>query len=209
MAATKKAATPKKPRATKAAPRTVNKGKTSSAPGESEQAHQWLMQTLAERDVRSNDPNDAIEADTLPEEVRDIPDEDDTTCGPTEEELEAKAAVKDAKTGRFLPGNKSGGRKKGSRSKLATEFFDDFYNHWLGQDEETGRPRGMAAIEWVYKNRPDLYFQGAIKVLPQQVDVKVSEFEQLTDDAIDRRIADIASQLGDVQALLKPEGRLI
>jgi hypothetical protein len=35
---------------------------------------------------------------------------------------------KDPNTGRFLPGNSGfGGRPKGARSKLTTEFFDDFY----------------------------------------------------------------------------------
>ena len=45
---------------------------------------------------------------------------------------------KDAKTGRFLPGNSGfGGRPKGARSKLTTEFIDDFYAAW---QEQTHKP---------------------------------------------------------------------
>jgi hypothetical protein len=172
------AATKKAAPKAKSAKKAPRKPKTSSAPGEGAKAHEWLVQeALPQVEV--------ADGDIKPEPERIV--------------------IKDPKTGQFLPGNKSGGRKKGSRSKLATEFFDDFYAHWLEGDEETGIPKGRAAIQWVYKNRPDLYFNGAIKILPQQVDVRVSEFSELTDDALDTEIRRLQQQLGAALAMLNPE----
>jgi hypothetical protein len=37
---------------------------------------------------------------------------------------------RDANTGRFVSGNNGGGRPKGSRNKLTTEFIDDLYAKW-------------------------------------------------------------------------------
>lgn len=200
MAAKKKAATAKKPRAKKAAP--PKKHKTSSAPGEAAEAHNWLMKRLEEQE-------DQPVADELPQEVHDVPDEDDTDCGPSEEEAaEFELAGRDKTTGQFVKGYKGGpGRKKGSRAKLATEFFDDFYNHWLEAHEEAGT-NGMAAIKWVFLNKPDLYFKGAIQILPSQVDVRVSEFTELTDDALDKKLAEMTQQLGVALSILQPKGAM-
>ena len=53
------------------------------------------------------------------------------------------ASQKDAKTGRFLPGNSGfGGRPKGARSKLTTEFFDDFYAAWQEHGAQALKARG-------------------------------------------------------------------
>ena len=55
------------------------------------------------------------------------------------------ASQKDPNTGRFLPGNSGfGGRPKGARSKLTTEFFADFYAAW--------QKHGAKALkEWLRK----------------------------------------------------------
>jgi hypothetical protein len=206
--ATKKVASLKKPtvsktNAKKASPSKTPKTKTSSAPGDSAKAHEWLMRsqgvnTKGLPQVSHDAPNEPIESD-IPEEVHDIPDEDDTTCGPTEEDLgdAVLVTIEPDERPRFVKGGKPGpGRPKGSRNKIAEEFFSDFYSHWL----ENGR----AAIQWVFENKPDVYFNGAIKVLPQQVDVRVSEFAELTDEALDKKLAEMSSQLSAALTILQP-----
>lgn len=215
MAATKKAATAKKPRAKKAAPisdkpkRTArNKGKTNSAEGDSARAHEWLMQTLeanATPGLRGPEDDDVPQiGQDMPLEVHDVPDEDDTECGPTEEDLAAKAAAsargQQLEPFRWKPGQSGNpkGRKKGSRNQFAEAFISDFLSDW----EEYG----SEAIRECRETRLDVYMATARAIIPKQMDVRVSEFEQLTDDGLDQRIADLASQLGELQSILKPVG---
>jgi hypothetical protein len=70
---------------------------------------------------------------------------------------------RDEKTGRFLAGNSgNGGRKPGSRNRLATDFLcalaTDFAAH------------GVEAIERVRQDRPDKYLQ----VVHAELDISVS-----------------------------------
>jgi hypothetical protein len=75
-------------------------------------------------------------------------------------------ALRDSKTGRFLTGNSGGGRPKGSRNKLASEFIDalasDFTEH------------GASAIEKVRREKPDVYLRVVASILPSQLDVAIS-----------------------------------
>jgi hypothetical protein len=183
MAAKKQAATPKKPSAQKATPK---KAKTSSAPGESAQAHQWLKATL------EDEHQDGL---TDPDYVDNVLGDEGDESQPEQQ----SAVVSDDERPRFVTGGKPGpGRPKGSRNKFAENFISDFYAHWL--------EHGQSAIDWVYANKPDIYFKGAIAVLPKQMDVRVSEFSELTDDALDERLEQLRVQMNAAVTMLSPKG---
>lgn len=70
------------------------------------------------------------------------------------------AAQKDAKTGRFLPGNTGfGGRPRGARSKLTTEFFEDFYGAW--------QTHGPNALKQVAEQSPRDFVRAAAMLMPK------------------------------------------
>lgn len=79
------------------------------------------------------------------------------------------------------------GRPKGSRNKLGEAFiaamYDDFTEH------------GAAVIETVRTEKPDQYLKVVASILPQQLNVRVSEFDELTEDQIDQRINALARAL--------------
>jgi|18_taG_2_1085343.scaffolds.fasta_scaffold02822_3 hypothetical protein len=94
----------------------------------------------------------------------------------------------DQKTGRFQPGNNGGpGRPKGSRNKLGEAFLADFLSDW----EE----HGVTAIQTMRADRPHEYVKVAASILPKELNVKVSEFDELTDDQLDKRITALADAL--------------
>lgn len=168
MAAKKKAAP--KARPAKKAPR-PKKQATSSAPGESAEAHKWLM------------ANAQIEEAALEIE------------GPTEiTVLEGRHP----ETGQFVKGYRGGpGRQKGSRNKFAEAFITDFYHDWL--------EHGMEAIAIVRVEKPDQYLKVAAAILPKQMDVRVSEFSELTEDALDARLRELSSEMSVALDILRPQ----
>ena len=75
-------------------------------------------------------------------------------------------AFRDKKTGRFLTGNNGGGRPKGSRNRLASEFIDALANDFS--------EHGASAIEKVRREKPDVYLRVVASILPSQLDVAIS-----------------------------------
>lgn len=89
---------------------------------------------------------------------------------------------------RFLTGNNGGpGRPKGSRNKLGEAFLEDMLADW--QDN------GKAAIVAVREEKPDQYLKVVASVLPKELNIKVSELDELTDDQLARQLRAIAAQL--------------
>ena len=93
--------------------------------------------------------------------------------------MSAEILQKDAKTGRFLPGNSGfSGRPKGSRNKLGEDFIralhEDFQEH------------GVAAIQAVRADKPDAYLKVIASLLPREL--KVTTETELTDDQLIERI---------------------
>jgi hypothetical protein len=94
---------------------------------------------------------------------------------------------KDAKTGRFLPGNTGfGGRPKGARSKLTTEFFENFYAAW--------QEHGAEALKKVAKSSPRDFVRAAAMLMPKEFEIK-SPLNELTD-------AELADLIAAVQSLI-------
>ena len=97
---------------------------------------------------------------------------------------------RDAKTGRFVTGNNGGGRKLGSRNKLATEFIDDVYAKWL-------KP-GADVLERVIRDDPAAFMRTVAQILPKEIDAALnvnagSDFDDCeTVEDILRRVAEKA-----------------
>lgn len=75
--------------------------------------------------------------------------------------------------GRFQTGNIGGGRQKGSRNKLGEEFIADLYATW--------QSRGVEVINKVIETRPADFLKVVASILPQQLKVSVSPFEDMTE----------------------------
>lgn len=86
---------------------------------------------------------------------------------------------------RFKPGNP--GRPKGSRNKLGEAFIADMLADW----EE----HGETVIATVRAEKPDQYLKVVASILPKELNVKVSELDELSDDEIDRQLKSIAATL--------------
>jgi len=97
--------------------------------------------------------------------------------------------------GKFAPGNKLGGRPKGSRNKLGEAFIaalhDDFQQH------------GVDAIATVRRDKPHEYLKVCASLLPKEFTVNVNPIEEMTDDELLERIRDIT---GEVTILDAPAG---
>lgn len=89
----------------------------------------------------------------------------------------------------FKPGQSGNpaGRPKGSRNKLGELFLSDLMADW----EENG----AKAIKDMREEKPGDYVKVVAATLPRELNVKVSELDELSDEQIARQLASIASQL--------------
>jgi len=89
----------------------------------------------------------------------------------------------------FKPGQVANplGRPKGARSKLGEAFLEDMLSDW----EEHGK----VVIEAVRADKPDQYLKVVASILPKELNVKVNELDDLTDDQLARQYAAIAASL--------------
>lgn len=79
------------------------------------------------------------------------------------------------------------GRPKGSRNKLGEAFLNDMLADWS--------TNGAATIAKVREEDPTQYVKVVASVLPKELNVRVNDFDDLTDDQLARQLASIASQL--------------
>lgn len=79
------------------------------------------------------------------------------------------------------------GRPKGARVKLGEQFLSDLMSDW-----ETHGAESIAAMR---EKSPGDYVKVVAATLPKELNVKVSELDELTDDQIARQLAHVASQL--------------
>lgn len=94
--------------------------------------------------------------------------------------------------GRFLSGNSGGGRPKGSRNQLGEAFVADLYADWQANGAET--------IARVREERPQDYLKVIASILPKDVNVKVSPFENMSDEELDAAIARLQRDIVKIEA---------
>jgi hypothetical protein len=84
----------------------------------------------------------------------------------------------------FKPGQ--GGRRKGSRNKLGEDFIqalaDDFERH------------GVEAIERVRIEKPEAYIKVVASLLPKDLNLNVSKYDDLTDEQLIVRLPTLTKQ---------------
>jgi hypothetical protein len=74
---------------------------------------------------------------------------------------------RDAKNGRFLPGNSGyGGRPKGARSKLGEAFLEDLRDAW--------NEHGATALARCATEEPAQFVRVVASLLPRDVDINVT-----------------------------------
>ena len=89
----------------------------------------------------------------------------------------------------FKPGQSGNpaGRPKGSRVKLGEQFLSDLMADWAGN--------GAQAIKDMREDKPGDYVKVVAATLPKELNVKVSEIDELSDEQLARQLASLASQL--------------
>lgn len=105
------------------------------------------------------------------------------------------------KNGRFIVPPKSPGRPKGSRNKLGEAFLADMLEDWSNH--------GPAVIAEVRAEKPDQYLKVVASILPKELNLRVGEFDDMTDDELARELASISQQLvalgsGDSEGIVDP-----
>jgi hypothetical protein len=118
--------------------------------------------------------------------------------GDTTPEKHLPAALEANKWQPGQTGNPAG-RPKGSRNKLGEAFIQAMY--------EDFQEHGPDVIEKVREEKPDQYLKVVASILPQQLNVRVSEFDELTEEQIDQRINAIARALQLEAGAIAASGR--
>lgn len=94
----------------------------------------------------------------------------------------------------FLPGNKLGGRKPGSRQAVATRFFNDLHALWQEQGEAVLR---RAAFE-----KPMEFASMVAKLMPQKLEISTPT-DGLSDDRF-ASLIDLAERMAALKAGVSP-----
>ena len=104
--------------------------------------------------------------------------------------------------GKFKPGNKAGGRPKGSRNKIGADFLA-MLQDWCGKNApgEAAKSNLEHLIERVAKSKPEVVLNGIIKLMPQEIDLTATiREEDLTDDQLDARELELKRKLATLGA---------
>lgn len=89
----------------------------------------------------------------------------------------------------FKPGQSGNpaGRAKGNRNQLGDKFLEAMLDNFTANGPET--------IEAVRIDKPDQYLKVIASILPRELNVKINDFDDLTDEQLARQYASIAQSL--------------
>jgi len=90
---------------------------------------------------------------------------------------------RDEKSGQFVTGTSSRGRKKGARNRLHADFVVALQEHF--------QERGDAAIEIVFRESPRDYLKIIASVLPKEFVLEDGRLESMGDEEIAEYLAEI------------------
>jgi hypothetical protein len=74
--------------------------------------------------------------------------------------------TRDERTGRFLTGNRGGGRKVGSRNRLGEQFITDLYQEWSNS--------GAEALKKMATEEPGAFVKVVASILPRELDATLT-----------------------------------
>ena len=94
-----------------------------------------------------------------------------------------KKVKQDEKSGQFVTGTSSAGRKKGARNRLHADFVVALQEHFQQQ--------GKVAIEIVYRESPKEYLKIIASVLPKEFVLEDGRLESMGDDELEEYLAEI------------------
>jgi hypothetical protein len=107
--------------------------------------------------------------------------------------------IKDKKSGQFVAGGSSVGRRKGARNKLHTDFIVALLTHFHHSGPDTfaaeTATRGEAAIEIVFRESPKDYLKLIASIVPKEFIVEDGRLEEMGDDEIAAYLEALRSQL--------------
>ena len=96
------------------------------------------------------------------------------------------APAKDPETGRFLTGNIGGGRKLGSRNKLAEAFLADVLNEW--------ESHGAVAISDMREKSPGDFCKMVASLCPKEMTLNLNDnLSELSDDELIGQLRSLAA----------------
>jgi hypothetical protein len=91
--------------------------------------------------------------------------------------------IKDAKTGRFVPGGGSRGRHKGARNRLHAHFVRALQEHW---EEE-----GHKAIKIAFREDPIGYMRTIVSILPKEYILEDGRLETMSDIELEEHLDEL------------------
>jgi Family of unknown function (DUF5681) len=89
------------------------------------------------------------------------------------------------------------GRPRGSRNKLAEAFVADCHQAWI--------EHGPEAIQRVLKDDPATFLKIVAGLLPKDVNLKVSQLDELTDEQLLRKLRSLTEMARPLLARVVPE----
>ncbi|MCP5081626.1 MAG: hypothetical protein GY948_08010 [Alphaproteobacteria bacterium] len=94
---------------------------------------------------------------------------------------------RDPGNGRFLAGNKGGGRPKGSRNKLGEQFIADLYAEW--------QEHGAEALTAMREEKPAEFVKVVASVMPKELHLKNDPFKDISDEELANMLEFVHEQL--------------